>query len=306
MSGHPVVSRRLDRDALVDVYGVDEDLVERARARERDTLRLAVSGKIAAGKDTVAPLALAEAGVDDVAHVRFAQPLKDELSEIVDEVAAASSLEQAARWVRERFAVPAEQARELAATLWPLVRMHDAAGRGRVLARLRWAVAVARRRAKPRRVVAATAAAWRESRVELTGWSRAPEARVAQQYLGTDVRRAQDELHWIRKALVLVLSAVADGRSVCVTDPRYPNEVEALRAAGFVVVRVDVDPEVQWARLRARDGTDPDPARLYHASETALDEYDAFDARFSNDGELGDTVARVAALLDAPPVAPRA
>ena len=66
-----------------------------------------------------------------------------------------------------------------------------------------------------------------------------------------------------------------------IADCRFPNEVEAIKAAGGVVIRLNrpnVDP--------ALNGRDPN-----HPSETALDDYKGFDLVIENDGTLEQMLA---------------
>ena len=76
-------------------------------------------------------------------------------------------------------------------------------------------------------------------------------------------------------------------------DLRFPNELNALRADGWVVVRLAVDAETRSERILRRCGGDADAARgqeayAGHASETALDLTPdfAFDAAVRGDGTV--------------------
>src|SRR5690606_28009677 len=83
------------------------------------------------------------------------------------------------------------------------------------------------------------------------------------QLLGTEVGRTLDPKVWIR----YLLEHLPDG-SVAVDDVRFANECEALRAAGFRLVRLTAPPDVLAARLAARDAERRDPD---HASERGLE-----------------------------------
>jgi hypothetical protein len=139
---------------------------------------------------------------------------------------------------------------------------------------------------------------WTQVRADetLTGYGRTTEIRTALQYWGTEVRRAQDELYWVKKAIAGATKASAAGKSVVFTDLRYPNEEEACRKAGFFTVRLDISSETQAQRLWDRDGITPDPATMAHPSENALDDHPGFTLRFDNNGSLADAVKAVAAL----------
>ncbi|MGW3177744.1 deoxynucleotide monophosphate kinase family protein [Kitasatospora sp. NPDC001119] len=77
--------------------------------------------------------------------------------------------------------------------------------------------------------------------VDRYGWERVkdefPQARRFLQRLGTEgVRRHVAEDFWITRR---VKAAAASQRPVVVTDVRFDNEVDALRAAGFAVWFID-------------------------------------------------------------------
>ncbi|MFJ9616699.1 deoxynucleotide monophosphate kinase family protein [Streptomyces noursei] len=116
--------------------------------------------------------------------------------------------------------------------------------------------------------------------VEFWGWERAkdqyPGVRRILQHIGQTVRDLDPEF-WIRVAL-RELDSVSG--PVVVTDVRYPNEAEALRARGFRLVRV------------IRPGQDLTNS---HASETALDDYQP-NAVVVNAGSLSELRMRADAL----------
>lgn len=104
------------------------------------------------------------------------------------------------------------------------------------------------------------------------GWEGAkdtyPEARRFLQRLGDGVRQFDPEF-WLRvgmrEARALrrggpdTAEAFGPGQPVVVTDVRYPNEADAIRDAGGILIRI------------VRDGVDDGDT---HASETALDDYE--------------------------------
>ena len=91
------------------------------------------------------------------------------------------------------------------------------------------------------------------------GWERAkdefPEVRRTLQRLGTDAIRTIDPDFWVRMAVGKLDPDVP----TVFTDVRFPNEADAIRAAGGQIVRM----------VRRDDVLDP--AR--HESETAMDNY---------------------------------
>jgi len=73
------------------------------------------------------------------------------------------------------------------------------------------------------------------------GWEyakdRYPEVRRLLQHMGQTVREIDPDF-WIRPVMRRVKTAQAWNLPVVVTDCRYLNEAEALRAAGFKLVRI--------------------------------------------------------------------
>lgn len=119
--------------------------------------------------------------------------------------------------------------------------------------------------------------------VDDVGWEKAkehPEVRRFLQRLGTEgVRNHLGEDTWVK----IVLDQVQPGEHVAVTDCRFPDEAEAVKAAGGYVVRV-LNP-----RIVSNDK---------HESETALDEW-KFDGCIINDGSLAELETKVEDLMGA-------
>lgn len=108
--------------------------------------------------------------------------------------------------------------------------------------------------------------------VALYGWEEAkdriPEVRRTLQRLGTDVVRKLDSELWVEYGLER--AGLIEG-PVVFTDCRFPNEADAIRAAGGIIVRV------------VRPGLPDDGDK--HESETALDDYPV-DVTIRNDSTL--------------------
>ena len=79
----------------------------------------------------------------------------------------------------------------------------------------------------------------------------------------TDMSFFDDHMFWVNTCLS-VLKSKPDAKYV-ISDVRYPNEVEAIKAQGGVVIR------------HFRRDWIPDPELEKHHSETALDGYTGFD-----------------------------
>jgi len=83
--------------------------------------------------------------------------------------------------------------------------------------------------------------------------------------------RAYDEDAWVTYTMGQVRSNLATyGGSALITDVRYPNEAQAVRDAGGILVRCHCDEETRLQRIAWQYGP-MDPARLTHISEIALD-----------------------------------
>lgn len=104
------------------------------------------------------------------------------------------------------------------------------------------------------------------------------EVRQVWQRLGVAMREHVDPDVWLNATMRKVL---AEDRPVVLTDVRFPNEADAIEAAGGLLVRV----------VRASAPTDD-----AHVSETALDGRDC-GATLVNDGTVEALRAAVRALV---------
>jgi hypothetical protein len=117
--------------------------------------------------------------------------------------------------------------------------------------------------------------------VEADGWEAAkehPEVRRTLQHYGVAIREIEPDF-WVRTAM---REAAKEPRPVVVTDVRFPNEVDAIREAGGVVVRV------------VRPGANGNG----HISETAIDHI-AADYTIRNVYSLDDLGAAVDHVIEA-------
>ena len=87
----------LTPDEIALKYEVDLDLVEQAVANleAKQAIFLTVSGKLGAGKDTIAPLITQALGFPSAEHEFFARPLKEEVNQVVAIIQEVRSLEEA-------------------------------------------------------------------------------------------------------------------------------------------------------------------------------------------------------------------
>ncbi len=100
-------------------------------------------------------------------------------------------------------------------------------------------------------------------------WAKptSPEIRWILQQYGTQYRRAQDDDYWVKVGMQIALTFAQLARLVVFDDVRFPNEADAIRAEGGLIVRVYAPTPLREARL----GTLPEE----HASETSMDTYSA-------------------------------
>ena len=119
-------------------------------------------------------------------------------------------------------------------------------------------------------------------------WGRAPmakfSARKVLQTLGTEMGRAIRPNVWIDHALRL---ASESARGVVVPDARFQNELDGVRAAGGVCIRI------------SRPASGLDGAAAAHQSETEMGGIpdSVFDAVILNDGTIEDLAARTRAAV---------
>lgn len=239
--------------------GVDPDVVAAAAATAANATLLAFSGWLASGKDSVADEAYRLLGGPS-AKSSLAAPLKDEVTALMRVAAKSYGYRSAMVDIAREMGVSSKDAEHVIDLIVTERRM------------------------------------FHEARVDfesLTGWDRTREVRLALQYWGTDVRRAQQSSYWVDRATEYAIATLATGVVPYFCDCRFPDEIVGLQALGYRVVRLEVTRETQRARLVERDGIEPDPAALYHSSETALDDFVGFDLVVDNNGPFEPSVEAV-------------
>lgn len=89
------------------------------------------------------------------------------------------------------------------------------------------------------------------------------------QWLGTEYGRRYygTPTRWIDLFLQATLAVTDTGGRVVCDDVRYQNEADALRAAGFTIIKIVRSPE---ERRRSLMDANLDPSIMEHASETEL------------------------------------
>ena len=86
---------------------------------------------------------------------------------------------------------------------------------------------------------------------------------------------------WITPVISRAQVRIKNNHSVAITDVRFPNEAEAIKQAGGLMVRIDRS----------------DVPVLNHPSESALDSWDDWDLVINNEGSLDDFRQEVRAAL---------
>lgn len=239
--------------------GLDPDVVAAAAETAETAPMLAFSGWLASGKDSVADEVYRLLGCNST-KASLAAPVKDELTELMRIAAKAVGYRGAVVDVANEMGVPRRAAERTIDLIVTERREFDEA---------------------------------REDFETLTGWDRTRPMRLALQYWGTEVRRAQQPSYWMDRATEKAIETLATGVVPYYCDCRFPDEVTGLQDLGYRVVRLEVSRETQRGRLVARDGIEPDPETLYHVSETALDDFTGFDLVVDNNGSFEVSVEAV-------------
>lgn len=125
------------------------------------------------------------------------------------------------------------------------------------------------------------------------------------QWYGTDFRRNQDPDYWVIRGMHEI-EATNEGYNVrwpgaaplfwVNTDTRFPNEVLIPKQHGFVAVRLEVSPELQYQRAKAL-GLSFNELLRRHVSETALDGFDGFDITVDANQPLPNMLADIEGVL---------
>ena len=117
--------------------------------------------------------------------------------------------------------------------------------------------------------------------VDAYGWDKAkvefPELRSLLQTLGVGARTVFNDQFWVAQGL----AGLSAGDKIVITDVRFPNEADAIKALGGQIWRV------RRLGIKAVNG---------HVSETAMDGYKV-DQIFINNGSVDDLMALLQARM---------
>lgn len=213
--------------------------------RKENALILAFSGKIAAGKDSIAPLAAQKLNYSNskLNTDSFGANLKDELNQVISKVREFEAPRDAAWHIASIHGVPVDEAQVVVNFIYPEIQSGQL------------------RRAEDRTV----------------------GSRAGLQYWATEIRRSQDPLYWTKPVVARLMENAAEGISTRITDTRFFTEVWGVLDSGGWVIRLDVSPEEQSKRVFERDGIEISDRARNHVSEIELDNFEHFSVRIRTD-----------------------
>lgn len=110
--------------------------------------------------------------------------------------------------------------------------------------------------------------------------------RLFLQLIGTDWGRAKDPNIWVN-TLFSTLDLNSD-KNIIITDARFLNEFEALKANGFILVKIESSDE-----LRKQRGA----TLMSHASEVDMDLYTDYDYVIENNGTVFNFYSKLSHML---------
>lgn len=209
----------------------------------KESMLIGFSGKMAAGKDSVAPLVFSQLKKTP-REDSFGADLKTELNNIISLTADNDGNElQSARDIASFYNVTLEESSHL---------------------------------------VSLFANEIKEGKLK-TSYDRTLGSRLALQYWATEVRRKRDPLYWVKPVIGRSLIAASKGESTQITDVRFRTEVWGIIDSAGLTVRLDVSEESQRERILKRDGLEVSEKAKSHSSETELDDFENFTVRVNTD-----------------------
>lgn len=91
------------------------------------------------------------------------------------------------------------------------------------------------------------------------------------QLVGERMRQVDPDV-WVR----YIYRRIPINTDVVISDVRYQNEARTLKEAGFILIRLNIEPKIQRQRVQKLYGKLHDAA-YEHISETDLDDYTEWD-----------------------------
>lgn len=121
-------------------------------------------------------------------------------------------------------------------------------------------------------------------------WGTTP--RDILQRVGTEcLRNGFDQEVWVKSLEHYLLRKGDKHTDWAISDLRFPNEAEAVRRMGGLVVRIDRDPSLRIPKLPPQT----------HASETAMDSYERWDYLIDNNGDFNNLYDQLKELVSTLP-----
>lgn len=111
--------------------------------------------------------------------------------------------------------------------------------------------------------------------IDLTFETKTKETRELLQTWG-EMRRKQSTNYWVN-TLLNNINKANSSQNIYITDLRFINEIEAIKAINGIVVLLTASEKERKRRIQNRDNIIPTKEALNHISETGLDKYKGFD-----------------------------
>jgi len=229
-------------------------------------MRIAITGKMASGKSSVAKY-LAELEGHDINHVLLASPIKSICEDMLN---------------KENGLLLAYEYLNYLGVVGSLNRMHceEKGGNDNLLDNKKYLAQLA----EIKLLLEETKA------LPFTP----PKSRERLQHLGTDFRTRIYDRVWID----ILFNSIEEDKSYVCDDCRFLNEYKAFKAEGFTIIKLVVSPEVQKKRLDSLYG-EFDPKILQHSSELDFDKMEASPGMtFDADRPLHEMLEQVKIRLD--------
>lgn len=119
--------------------------------------------------------------------------------------------------------------------------------------------------------------------------------RALYQGIGQDIRKYAPNV-WVDYTFRQISQRCTNQDNVVITDVRQPNEVEALRAAGFIIIKIHADASLRIQRMEtAGDCYSLDD--LNHETERAVDNLQV-DFTINNNGTIKELYSLLTVVTD--------
>lgn len=117
-------------------------------------------------------------------------------------------------------------------------------------------------------------------------WGTTP--RDILQRVGTEcLRQGFDQEVWVKSLEHYLRRKSVGPTDWAISDVRFPNEAEAIKRMGGMVVRIDRDPERRIPKLPPQT----------HVSETSMDTYTGWNEVLDNNGPVGDLYDQLKSMV---------